>query len=108
MIRRPPRSTLFPYTTLFRSRAIPQGDEGVGVAREEHLDTEPLLGELHGAPGDVEHELLLQEAGRPHRAGVVAAVARVEHERAERCHLLLLRLRLRQTREKQDEAMRAL
>src|SRR5687767_15704935 len=23
MIRRPPRSTLFPYTTLFRSRSIP-------------------------------------------------------------------------------------
>src|SRR6266496_1819220 len=27
MIRRPPRSTLFPYTTLFRSRSIP-GDRG--------------------------------------------------------------------------------
>src|SRR3712207_7335536 len=25
MIRRPPRSTLFPYTTLFRSRAAPSG-----------------------------------------------------------------------------------
>src|SRR5256886_13953256 len=25
MIRRPPRSTLFPYTTLFRSAAIKQG-----------------------------------------------------------------------------------
>src|SRR2546422_2516375 len=25
MIRRPPRSTLFPYTTLFRSRASPPG-----------------------------------------------------------------------------------
>src|SRR3712207_9397309 len=25
MIRRPPRSTLFPYTTLFRSRAPPGG-----------------------------------------------------------------------------------
>src|SRR3989442_2060644 len=25
MIRRPPRSTLFPYTTLFRSRARPAG-----------------------------------------------------------------------------------
>src|SRR2546426_4888556 len=25
MIRRPPRSTLFPYTTLFRSRAIGEG-----------------------------------------------------------------------------------
>src|SRR3712207_8115230 len=24
MIRRPPRSTLFPYTTLFRSRAVPR------------------------------------------------------------------------------------
>src|SRR3712207_8721333 len=28
MIRRPPRSTLFPYTTLFRS-----DNEGIGVAR---------------------------------------------------------------------------
>src|SRR3712207_7619078 len=26
MIRRPPRSTLFPYTTLFRSRVEPGGD----------------------------------------------------------------------------------
>src|SRR2546422_5218878 len=25
MIRRPPRSTLFPYTTLFRSRDVPLG-----------------------------------------------------------------------------------
>src|SRR2546426_5416419 len=34
MIRRPPRSTLFPYTTLFRSerrahRELPDGDDGV-------------------------------------------------------------------------------
>src|SRR2546426_4876858 len=27
MIRRPPRSTLFPYTTLFRSRASHRGDD---------------------------------------------------------------------------------
>src|SRR5438093_8557837 len=26
MIRRPPRSTLFPYTTLFRSRELASGD----------------------------------------------------------------------------------
>src|SRR2546430_3234374 len=26
MIRRPPRSTLFPYTTLFRSRVLPSRD----------------------------------------------------------------------------------
>src|SRR2546427_3652118 len=30
MIRRPPRSTLFPYTTLFRSE-LPPGLAGVGV-----------------------------------------------------------------------------
>src|SRR3712207_7400615 len=27
MIRRPPRSTLFPYTTLFRSKTLPNEDE---------------------------------------------------------------------------------
>src|SRR2546430_16309986 len=35
MIRRPPRSTLFPYTTLFRSRA---GDRGAPGARAEPRD----------------------------------------------------------------------
>src|SRR5260370_32487137 len=34
MIRRPPRSTLFPYTTLFRSRAAPdRGRDGEGARR---------------------------------------------------------------------------
>src|SRR5205807_4075482 len=28
MIRRPPRSTLFPYTTLFRSRRVPRARRG--------------------------------------------------------------------------------
>src|SRR3712207_9080025 len=33
MIRRPPRSTLFPYTTLFRSGGVGRvGDEGVELA----------------------------------------------------------------------------
>src|SRR2546427_1358942 len=32
MIRRPPRSTLFPYTTLFRSRIGGGGGEGTGAA----------------------------------------------------------------------------
>src|SRR3712207_7576859 len=36
MIRRPPRSTLFPYTTLFRSRAVEQASrrtDGATVRR---------------------------------------------------------------------------
>src|SRR2546422_6211841 len=30
MIRRPPRSTLFPYTTLFRSRSVDRAGGGTG------------------------------------------------------------------------------
>src|SRR5256885_6428656 len=35
MIRRPPRSTLFPYTTLFRSIANPNGE---GNLQEFHVE----------------------------------------------------------------------
>src|SRR5688572_32771507 len=35
MIRRPPRSTLFPYTTLFRSEVFEDHRE-IGVAGREH------------------------------------------------------------------------
>src|SRR5438034_3761841 len=31
MLRRPPRSILFPYTTLFRSRAVEPGLFGLGI-----------------------------------------------------------------------------
>src|SRR2546425_5296777 len=47
MIRRPPRSTLFPYTTLFRSSA----PEGRGVV---HAAAAPLGGEQSGAAQDRE------------------------------------------------------
>src|SRR2546427_3796603 len=41
MIRRPPRSTLFPYTTLFRSRRDPQ--EARRVRRDEaRVDERPV------------------------------------------------------------------
>src|SRR5258708_15458178 len=47
MIRRPPRSTLFPYTTLFRSRSLYPGDHigipGAGL-RNGLLETHRLLG----------------------------------------------------------------
>src|SRR3712207_8978445 len=49
MIRRPPRSTLFPYTTLFRSRGTVPGAPvdrclfAVGEAVLEELQEEPLV-----------------------------------------------------------------
>src|SRR2546429_2740422 len=56
MIRRPPRSTLFPYTTLFRSRLAPANDQFAedfplraaqvfGERSEEH--TSELQSRLH-------------------------------------------------------------
>src|SRR2546426_6879461 len=39
MIRRPPRSTLFPYTTLFRSAAADFEDRRAGATAEETDDS---------------------------------------------------------------------
>src|SRR3712207_8807213 len=43
MIRRPPRSTLFPYTTLFRSAVGAVGPVERGGGPEEHLDALDVL-----------------------------------------------------------------
>src|SRR3989454_11896950 len=46
MIRRPPRSTLFPYTTLFRSEMpVPAAEVPQQVAPPERDDERQLLGE---------------------------------------------------------------
>src|ERR1039458_5521446 len=67
MIRRPPRSTLFPYTTLFRSEQpeLMAGDE-IGVAHEvgrvDGLGSESKVRGGHGARLlGVVHEVTLHE-----------------------------------------------
>src|SRR2546428_8012795 len=54
MIRRPPRSTLFPYTTLFRSphliseaKAVVDGFEIVGVRDEDHSQPQNQSDQYH-------------------------------------------------------------
>src|SRR3712207_7475532 len=49
MIRRPPRSTLFPYTTLFRSLGVAAGGERVaaGLERGAQLGVVVDLAVLH-------------------------------------------------------------
>src|SRR3712207_7185068 len=52
MIRRPPRSTLFPYTTLFRSGLRPAGAHGgerLVARRVEEGDQVAVVGGLVGA-----------------------------------------------------------
>src|SRR2546430_13141852 len=66
MIRRPPRSTLFPYTTLFRS---PGGHEGPGHAAGEvgdraAIDVEPGRGGRRGPARSEEHTSELQSQSK--------------------------------------------
>src|SRR2546422_6204847 len=97
MIRRPPRSTLFPYTTLFRShlRALHGGEGGEAVGEQLALafvelghggrlaphapGEEPLLVRRREHPGDPVHDVNLvspaaqrlddlRRAGRRHPA----------------------------------------
>src|SRR3712207_7256812 len=79
MIRRPPRSTLFPYTPLFRSRCVdahdghrgtgPQpGGEGTGAEQpyaveQARVGPQPLVGEVERVrrtPRSEEHTSELQ------------------------------------------------
>src|SRR2546430_10897857 len=79
MIRRPPRSTLFPYTTLFRSgaevedavglehdlRIVLDDDEGVaGIAQALHdADDAPHVARVQADRGLVENEQRVDERG---------------------------------------------
>src|SRR5690349_22976426 len=65
MIRRPPRSTLFPYTTLFRSIEIEQGAKGNPLAknawmRQAHPRSEEHTSELQSRR-DLVCRLLLEK-----------------------------------------------
>src|SRR2546422_7697268 len=80
MIRRPPRSTLFPYTTLFRSR-LPIDGADVFIRRATAIlpilraDAVPVLGDLSRDPvrrakrGDhIAHQLGLANAARDRKS----------------------------------------
>src|SRR5688572_32759782 len=61
MIRRPPRSTLFPYTTLFRSRAagVLELESQEGVSGLDGLVVDGDLLALHVLAHDRQHGTLL-------------------------------------------------
>src|SRR2546427_4742065 len=66
MIRRPPRSTLFPYTTLFRS---------------QQPEKDPALGREHPAQGE-KHEQRAREVQAPRAAAaVLGQIVRIELDR---------------------------
>src|SRR3712207_8084960 len=61
MIRRPPRSTLFPYTTLFRSD-VEDALEGLPDASDGHFDLD--VG-VHASAGIFRAGLLLRNLRQP-------------------------------------------
>src|SRR2546427_4404883 len=86
MIRRPPRSTLFPYTTLFRSREmrnvveramiLGQGGPAISV---EHLPADLRKGAAGGAVGGTGGD-------RRHVPQTLADVERLQIEKTLRFH----------------------
>src|SRR5258706_5450105 len=71
MIRRPPRSTLFPYTTLFRS----SGDAGDDFGGDEFIPA-PRRSRGHGTPHP---PLPIATAARSRNEIVVSEVRSEEH-----------------------------
>src|SRR2546422_3816885 len=64
MIRRPPRSTLFPYTTLFRSDRVRAVERGLRTA--DHLDALDQIGREVGQLGLAERRALHPDAVDEH------------------------------------------
>src|SRR2546430_4176126 len=56
MIRRPPRSTLFPYTTLFRSDDGPKEQANPGDEDQQRVDVRRKVGSLLGVNGQRSEE----------------------------------------------------
>src|SRR2546422_2170276 len=66
MIRRPPRSTLFPYTTLFRSRDQGPGEDQDALRRDQALEALDRLHHERAVAG--ERQQLLGALGRGERS----------------------------------------
>src|SRR5947208_7886730 len=99
MIRRPPRSTLFPYTTLFRSpfEELP-GPPVVPLdmtPRERHHRSEEHTSELQ-SPDHLVCRLLLEKKKKKRKADIIGmerknaiisgVTARTEQTHRARCH----------------------
>src|SRR3989442_10662663 len=89
MIRRPPRSTLFPYTTLFRSRYAGRGGDLVGAGPEllagaDEVRSEEHTSELQSRPHLVCRLLLEKKKTTAPPDGTVAPPQPPEIERPGR------------------------
>src|SRR3712207_8701493 len=82
MIRRPPRSTLFPYTTLFRSDLAGKTSKVVSLAGEGSLIV-PLAGSYAFGRLEVEGPILYVSPGRIRKLRHAAELLRSEEHTSE-------------------------
>src|SRR3712207_7665058 len=93
MIRRPPRSTLFPYTTLFRSSVLQKEQRGTGAAVRVAL--EALEGEEEGVllvvngDGPLISDRTLGELVERHRSRSEEHTSELQSRQYLVCRLLL-------------------
>src|SRR5437667_10485537 len=81
MIRRPPRSTLFPYTTLFRSERPPRGRGTYRVALHRRLEKIRVQLDARGHPARARGERGRENVGHARaRIGRGLEVAADEHD----------------------------
>src|SRR3712207_7465061 len=83
MIRRPPRSTLFPYTTLFRSRDLradqilqdlPAGGRRVGWRREvEQVNEQQRPADAHPRLLHIRHGVVAHQRSEEHTSELQSA-----------------------------------
>src|SRR2546426_12292451 len=83
MIRRPPRSTLFPYTTLFRSRPV-----GVGLGRRDRVQN-GLEQRVEIGPRGLEVERGSPRAARRIKEGAVELLRRRLQVQEQLQHLVV-------------------
>src|SRR2546430_15349759 len=82
MIRRPPRSTLFPYTTLFRSKARSSTTDSTEIPRLEHALSrleEAHIGTIHAFCAELLHQ-------RPVEAHIPPAFEELDEHQSTRLY----------------------
>src|SRR2546430_5580635 len=79
MIRRPPRSTLFPYTTLFRSGTL-EGSDRVTVMRLAGIGSDRTLDEVYKFVPPVAPDLAARWAGVEIDLGKIALPAHLTND----------------------------
>src|SRR5260370_28577780 len=90
MIRRPPRSTLFPYTTLFRSVLAEVHATRAGV-RDRQLAQQQILGVVHAHQPELDALLDLLPAPVQVKQGIKLWLVRSEEHTSElQSHLNLV------------------